>query len=245
MLRHPQWSLPSAVGAAYTTREGGVSQGTWTSLNLGRHCGDDSEAVAENLRRLSDLLPASPRWLHQVHGTRLIHLDDWHPDIAADAAWTDRPGQVCAILTADCLPILIAHDDGLLVASVHAGWRGLAAGIIKQTIEQLPVDPRHLSAWIGPGISQAAYEVSDAVKASLIELDSALKFAFQASRPGHWLADLKAIARHQMALAGLSRVVDAKLCTAAEPDRFFSYRRDCGRTGRQASLIWLGADLSP
>ncbi len=239
ILSRPEWSLPPRVRAAYTTRQGGISRGSWASLNLGLHCGDDSEAVAENLRRLSDELPASPRWLRQVHGTGLIHLDDWQSGIEADAAWTDRPGQVCAILTADCLPILLAHTDGVLVAAVHAGWRGLAAGVIEQTIAQLPVDPTHLSAWIGPGISQSAYEVSDAVRADFVDGNPALKSAFESSRPGHFLADLKAIARQRLTAAGLSRIVDAKLCTAAEPDRFFSYRRDQGRTGRQAGLIWL------
>ena len=161
ILSQPEWSLPPRVRAAYTTRQGGISQGPWASLNLGFHCGDDSEAVAENLRRLSDELPASPRWLRQVHGTGLIHLDDWQSDIEADAAWTDRPGQVCAILTADCLPILLAHSDGAAGRRDSRRMAGPWPRALSSTpLRNCQVDPRHLSAWIGPGISQSAYEVS-------------------------------------------------------------------------------------
>ncbi|AKS40790.1 peptidoglycan editing factor PgeF [Wenzhouxiangella marina] len=235
----PEWAAPSGVSALATTRSGGVSRGPWASFNLGLHCGDDPDAVAENRRRLGEGLPESPRWLQQVHGSGLIHLDDWRAGIEADAAWTDRPGQVCAILTADCLPILLCDREARLVAAVHAGWRGLAAGILDRVVEQLPVPGEALLAWIGPGISAAAYEVDDRLRQTFIELDASLAAAFQSSRQGHWLADLKAIATHQLHQAGVLEISDAKLCTASDSERFFSHRRDQGRSGRQASLIWL------
>jgi polyphenol oxidase len=235
----PDWRVANRVRALATTRSGGVSRGPWASFNLGAHCGDDVEAVAENHRRLADHLPSSPRWLKQVHGTGLVHLDDWQPGIEADAAWTDRPGQVAAILTADCLPVLLAHRSDPLVAAVHAGWRGLAAGILEQTVDSLPSAPDELVAWIGPAIAQPAYEVGEAVRAAFIERDPALAVCFEVNPSGAWQADLKGIARRLLQAAGLVDVIDAGLCTAADPTRFYSYRRDDGRTGRQASLIWI------
>ncbi len=240
-LIRPDWPAPAGIQACATTRSGGVSRGAWAELNLGRHCGDDGEATAENQRRLAACLPAAPRWLKQVHGTRLIHLDDWRPDIEADAAWTDRPGQVAAILTADCLPILLADRRGSLVAALHAGWRGLAAGLIAQVIRALPVPSRDLLAWIGPGISAAHYEVDERLRAAFVDSDRALSGCFLANARGRWQADLKAIAAHQLGQAGLVSISDCGLCTAALPDRFYSWRRDGGYTGRQASLIWIAA----
>lgn len=235
----PDWAVAEGLCAFSTTRSGGASRGPWESFNLGLSCGDDAEAVAENHRRLAAELPASPRWLKQVHGTDLIHLDDWRPGIAADAAWTDRPDQVAAILTADCLPVLLAHRSDPLVAAIHAGWRGLAAGILGQSVAALPTLPDELVAWIGPGISQAAYEVGEPVRDAFMARDRALARFFQPGRAGHFQADLKAIAARLLIEAGVRDVQDAGLCTAADPARFYSYRRDQGRTGRQASLIWI------
>lgn len=235
----PDWTVDERVCAFSTTRSGGVSRGHWASFNLGLACGDDPEAVAENHRRLAAQLPASPRWLRQVHGTDLIHLDDWRPGVTADAAWTDRPDQVAAILSADCLPILLAHRSELLVAAIHAGWRGLAAGIVEQSVAALPTVPDELVAWIGPGIDPAAYEVGESVRDAFIARDRALADCFLPGRPGHFQADLKTIAARQLEAAGVLSSHNAGLCTAADPDRFFSYRRDQGHTGRQASLIWI------
>ena len=234
-LIEPAWPSLTRVAAAATTRAGGVSRAPFGSLNLGEHCGDDARAVAENRRRLDARLPAAPCWLKQVHGTGVIHLDDWRPGIQADAAWTDRPGQVAAVLAADCLPLLLADRRERLVAAVHAGWRGLANGVIEQALAALPLAPARLQAWIGPGISPAHYEVSDEVRA-VFAADSD---AFVENARGRWQADLKAIARARLERAGVGQVIDPGLCTAADPARFFSYRRDRGRTGRQASLIWL------
>jgi len=241
----PRWPVDGRVQALATTRSGGVSLGPWAHLNLGEHCGDDPLAVAENRRILARQLPGSPHWLNQVHGRQLVHLDDWAPGVAADAAWTDRPGQVLAILTADCLPVLLARTDGTLAAAVHAGWRGLAAGILERVVAELPCAAEQLCAWIGPGISAPAYAVDELVRSAMTALDPRLASAFQPDHSGGYRADLKAIASQRLRRAGVGHVVDAKLCTFSDPVRFFSHRRDGGRTGRQATLIWLTGARSP
>lgn len=216
-----------------TTRAGGVSRPPFDSLNLGAACGDDSDQVAENRARLESMLPGPPRWLRQVHGNRVIYLDDWFDGVEADAAWTDRPGQVVAVLTADCLPILVADTERNCVAAIHAGWRGLAAGVIASCIEALPALPGSLAAWIGPRICAAHYEVGAEVRAAL----DAFPEAFAPTRKGHWTADLARIAEGQLTDSGVGRVIDSKACTF-EGQRFFSHRRD-QRTGRMASVIWM------
>jgi len=246
-LIEPGWTVADKVRAVSTTRAGGVSRGPWASFNLSFNCGDNSEHVAENHRRLADRLPAAPRWLRQVHGAHLIHLDDWQPDVAADAAWTDRPGQVAAILTADCLPILLARASGKpgapLVAAIHAGWRGLASSIVEHTVASLPAPATDLVAWIGPGISAACYEVGNEVRSAFVAMDPELEQAFPVNDRGRYQADLKAVARHQLQAAGVGRIHDAGLCTATDTDRFYSFRRasqsDAGLTGRQATLVWI------
>jgi len=235
----PDWPAPAPVRALATTREGGVSGGAWGSLNLGAHCGDSAQAVEENRQRLAQRLPSAPCWLSQVHGSRVLHLDQWTPGVEADAVWTDRPGQVCAILTADCLPVLFADAQGTLVGAAHAGWRGLAEGILAAFIDALPLAPERLMAWIGPGISAPNYEVDQPVRAAFLNEDARLSRFFEPSRSGHWQADLKAIALDQLAKLGVGGLFDAKLCTSADPQRFFSHRRDGARSGRQASLIWI------
>lgn len=215
-----------------TTRAGGVSPTPYDTLNLGASCGDDPECVAENRTRLDSLLPSSPCWLDQVHGNRVIHLDDWTAGVEADAAWTDRPGQVAAVLTADCLPILVADRDGRCVAAIHAGWRGLSADVIARSIAALPAAPETLEAWIGPRICRDHYEVGREVHDAFAATDE----AFVPSGEGHWLADLARVARSRLLAAGVSRITDSKACTA-EGRRFYSYRRDQG-TGRMASVIW-------
>jgi len=240
-LIRPDWTLAD-VQAFSTTRAGGVSDGPWASLNLGQACGDDAARVTENRRLLETLLPGRPHWLKQVHATRAIHLDDWRSGIEADAAWTDRPDQVLAILSADCLPVLLADRQARVVAAAHAGWRGLCAGVLPRLIESLPVPPGDLLAWIGPAISQAAFEVGPEVRAAFLTADPDFGPHFARGRDDccdhRWLADLKAIAASQLQDSGVGEVRDCGLCTYADPTRFFSYRRDhvCGR---MASLIWL------
>jgi len=253
----PAWPAPRRVRALSTLRVGGVSTGAYASLNLGDHVGDEPLHVAENRRRLrhSAGLPAEPRWLRQVHGSRVAALDT--PDAGhavdtpgaghgvaptADASWSRRPGVVCALLTADCLPVLFTTLDGDRVAAAHAGWRGLAAGVLVATLNALESPPGEVMAWIGPGIGPD-YEVGAEVRDSLATPDGrgtvpGADPAFVPTRPGHFRADLAAIARRQLRAAGVTAVFAANACTCADPDRFFSHRRD-GRTGRQATLIWL------
>ncbi|MFO7762518.1 MAG: peptidoglycan editing factor PgeF [Wenzhouxiangellaceae bacterium] len=216
-----------------TTRFGGVGHRPFDSLNLGTACGDDPADVEANRLRLERLLPTPPCWLRQVHGSCVTHLADWAEGIEADAAWTDRPGQVACVLAADCLPILVAERTGGCIAAIHAGWRGLAAGVIARTIAELPADPTRLQAWIGPRICRHHYEVGAEVRAAFDESEA----AFEPVRPGHWLADLPRIAERQLREAGARQVTDSGACTA-EGSRFFSYRRD-KRTGRMAACIWL------
>lgn len=232
----PDWPPGERVGAFATTRDGGQSAGPWASLNLGVNSGDEPEAVAANRTRLSSRLPAEPRWLRQVHGSRVIHLADWRPGIAADAAWTDRPGELVAIQTADCLPILLADRSASLVAGVHGGWRSLAAGIIGKILSALPVDGSVLCAWIGPGICRRCYQVGGEVREAFVRVDSVLGSAFEPDGE-RWRADLKWIAACQLRQAGVE-VYDCGRCTFEEPQEFYSFRRD-GQTGRMASVIWL------
>lgn len=223
----------SPVRGFCTTRLGGASDPPFDSFNLGAASGDNPRAVAENRRLLRSALPAAPAWLKQVHGNRVVHLDDWFEGLAADAAWTDKPGQVAAVLTADCLPLLVADAGGACVAAIHAGWRGLAAGVVAAGIRALPVAPERLVAWIGPRICRDHYEVGADVRRAFPDSPE----AFVASRRGHWMADLPAIARRQLKDSGVGRVLDSHACTAGKAE-FFSYRRD-KRTGRMASVIWI------
>lgn len=216
-----------------TTRYGGASAPPFDSFNLGAACGDDPARVAENRRLLRETLPDDPCWLKQVHGNRVIHLDDWHDGAVADAAWTDRPGQVAAVLTADCLPLLVADRAGTCVAAIHAGWRGLAAGVIGECIGTLPARPEALAAWIGPRICREHYEVGEDVRRAF----PGAEHAFTANREGHWLADLAAIAGKQLRDAGVGAFRDSRVCTA-EGSRYFSYRRD-HLTGRMATAVWI------
>ncbi len=236
-LIRPDWHL-DGVQAVSTTRQGGVSQADWASLNVGLRCGDDPAAVAENRRRVESLVSGPPHWLEQVHGTRVIHLDQWRPGIEADAAWTDRRGQVLAIQTADCLPLLLADRRARLVAAAHAGWRGLRAGIVPRLVGRLPLAAGELVAWIGPGIAQAAFEVGPEVRTAFLASGGEFAMHFVPGRGDRWLADLKAIATIQLKASGVGAVLDCGLCTYTAPERFFSYRRDrvCGR---MVSMIWL------
>jgi len=187
-------------------------------------------------------LPGEPRWLTQIHGVDLIHLDDWTPNVAADAAWTHRPAEVAVVKTADCLPVLVASDQEPLVAAIHAGWRGLALGMIGRAIRALPGQAKDLQVWIGPAISQATYEVGDEVYEALVHYNAAFGEHFKPAREGHWWADLAGMATTELIQSGVERVASSGLCTAQCAERFYSYRAGLPKnqeSGRMASLIWL------
>lgn len=234
----PDWRAPRGVRAFSTTRAGGVSEGPWRSLNLGDHVGDDPANVAENRARLRSVLPADPVWLKQVHGTRCIVADSAPRDAVADAAVTRAPNVVCAVLTADCLPVLLCDDEASVVGIAHAGWRGLAAGVIEATVAEMATSGECLMAWLGPAIGPTAFEVGDEVRAAFIAGDAEAEFAFAAHGKGKWLCDIYSLAARRLASLGVRRVTRPDFCTVSDAARFFSYRRD-GASGRMASLIWL------
>ena len=243
----PNWQAPAGVRALSSCRTGGSSSGVYASLNLGDHVGDLPPAVAENRRRLRAAagLPQEPVWLRQVHGTGVADLDQGEPAGAIelpagghDAAFTRRAGRVCAILTADCLPVLFAASDGSAVAAAHAGWRGLAAGVLPATIRALGVAPEKLLAWIGPGIGPQHFEVGPEVREALLALDPAGVDSFTPNSRGRFLADLPGLARRQLAALRVGSIYGSDECTYGHPERYFSHRRD-GACGRQATLIWL------
>lgn len=240
----PAWPVPAGVRALSTLRGGGNSRGPYASLNLGDHVGDAPAAVAANRRALRSAarLPAEPDWLTQVHGICVRDLDAPGAGASgpADAAITRRTGRICAILTADCLPVLLAGDAGDRVGAAHAGWRGLAAGVIEATVNALGGPPGRLLAWLGPAIGPGSFEVGAEVRDLLLEQDPGAAAAFEPNACGRYLADLYALARRRLARLGVERVYGGGACTYAQGDRYFSHRRD-GLTGRQASLIWLEA----
>lgn len=234
----PRWAAPARVRAWTTTRQGGVSLGPWRGLNLGDACGDNASSVAKNRRRLAQWLPAGPLWLNQVHGARVIaHPGPVADRPEADAVVSSRPGEVCAVLTADCLPVLFADLDGQQVAAAHAGWRGLAAGVLENTVRAMSAAPERIAAWLGPAICQDHYEVGSEVRTAFVrqEADAAAAFLPHHDR---WLANLQMLAGLKLNRAGLTQVSSAGLCTACDPQRFFSHRRD-GVAGRMASVIWI------
>ena len=209
-------------------------------MNLGLHVGDDPAAVAANRRRLRQALslPAEPAWLNQVHGNRVIDAGSRALSPDADASIARRPGAICAVMTADCLPVLFCADDGSEVAAAHAGWRGLADGILEATLAGMRTRNDQLMAWLGPAIGPTAFEVGDEVRLRFVEAFSEASVAFSANRPGHWLADIYTLARVRLSNAGVTRIFGGGRCTYTEAANFFSYRRD-GITGRMASLIWI------
>jgi len=236
----PEWPAPARVRAFVTTRGGGVSRPPWDSLNLGDHVGDDARDVAENHRRLRArlALPAEPVWLQQVHGCDVVNADEGAGGCTADAAVAVRPGSVCAVLTADCLPVLFCDCAATVVGIAHAGWRGLAAGVLERTIVRLARPPGELLAWLGPAIGPQAFEVGDDVRSAFVGQDDAAAACFRPSARRRWLADIYGLARLRLQRAGVQRVHGGGLCTFSDATRFYSYRRD-GVTGRMASLLWL------
>ena len=250
----PDWPAPARVRAVSTTRHGGVSTGPYGvadgsagGLNLGTHVGDDAIAVATNRARLASHLPAMPRWLEQVHGCGVATADEEGDDVPrADASVSTAPGHVCAIMTADCLPVLLCNTAGTVVGAAHAGWRGLCDGVIEATLARMAArsgGQAQWLAWLGPAIGPAAFEVGAEVREAFLqqalpEERASVEAAFVAGAPGKYLADLYALARIRLARAGCTQVFGGDACTVSDPDRFYSYRRD-RTTGRMATLVWL------
>jgi purine-nucleoside/S-methyl-5'-thioadenosine phosphorylase / adenosine deaminase len=262
----PDWDAPAPVRAAFTLRTGGVSVSPYDSLNLGAHVGDAGEAVTENRRRVRARLglPAEPVWLQQTHGTEVADLDVWQPGVPqpgaatsererpsaglavsptsepprADAAVTRLSGRVCVIQVADCMPVLFAARDGSAVGAAHAGWRGLAGGVLEETVRKLAVPPRQLIAWLGPTIGQGHFEVGDDVRSAFVLRDPNAASTFETNARGRWQCDLYALARRRLSALGVQDVFGGGWCTYADAARFFSFRRD-GQCGRMAALVWM------
>ena len=242
------WELPRGVFAACTTRLGGVSTEPWDSFNLATHVGDDLTHVAANRARLRELLKldAEPAWLNQVHGVTVKNVDGapFSPiPFTADAAVASRAGAACVVMVADCLPVLFCSTDGQRIGAAHAGWRGLAAGVLERTVEAMGVPANALRAWLGPAISQEHFEVGDEVRAAFVQRDPAAAAAFVNNPRGRWQCDLYLLARQRIEGTGVSDISGGGLCTYADPHRFHSYRRELhlGKptTGRMATLIWI------
>ncbi len=241
------WPAPAGVVAFTTLRDGdGVSRSPFDAFNLGARCGDEPAAVAENRSRLirHRALPSPPHWLRQVHGTEVARFGrataDAEIELEADAAATSEPGVVLAILTAECLPVVFASDDGSEIAAAHAGWRGLAAGVLERTVEAMRTPASRILAWMGPAAGPQAYEVGEEVFDAFVSADDGAESAFAATRPGHWRVDLYAFARRRLRAAGVERIHGGGLCTISDPKRFYSHRRD-QRTGRMATLVYRQA----
>jgi polyphenol oxidase len=238
----PDWPAPANVKAFITTRSGGVSVGPHASFNLGLRADEDPQTVAKNRALLQQHLPQTPRWLRQVHGTRVVDADTVIESPDADASVARNTNTVCAVMIADCLPVLFTNRAGTRVAGAHAGWRGLSGGVIANTVQVLCEagdDPADLLAYIGPGIGPTAFEVGQDVYHAFVDADAGAAAAFAAHAPGKWLADLFTLARRALARAGLApaQVFGGTMCTYADPLRFYSYRRD-KLTGRMAAFIW-------
>lgn len=237
----PDWAAPADVGAAVSTRRGpGVSEAPYDRLNLGLRSGDELAAVEVNRRALVEALalPAPPLWLRQVHGIAVIERSAAGDDEpVADASVARGPGQVLAILTADCLPVLFVSADGQTIGAAHAGWRGLAAGVLENTVATMAAEG--VQAWLGPAIGASSYEVGEEVRTAFVDGDAGAAQAFASTRPGHWHCDLYLLARRRLATAGVSRVSGGNFDTLTD-ERLYSYRRDGGNSGRFASLIWTG-----
>lgn len=236
----PDWPAPAAVRAASTLRSGGVSEGSCASLNLALHVGDDPTAVTENRRRLRDALalPAEPAWLNQVHGIDVVEAAAWQTPPAADGCIAHSAGQICAVMTADCLPVLFCDRAGTRVGAAHAGWRGLVGGVLESTVRALGGPPGELLAWLGPAIEPSAFEVGGEVREQFLARDAGNASAFSPNARGRWQADLYELARRELTRLGVGSVHGGGFATYADTGRFFSYRREA-RTGRMATLVWL------
>ena len=237
----PDWPAPPNVRAAVSTRFGpGVSKPPFDAFNLGARCGDDPEAIASNRERLIEALslPSEPCWLRQVHGTKVVRLETAiGEEREADAAVTRSPGVVLATLTADCLPVLFCTEDGSEIAAAHAGWRGLSAGVLENTLAAMQAPREKILAWLGPAIGPQSYEVGEEVRDAYLAHDPRAADAFVPTRPGHWTCDLYTLGTRRLRASGVTRIFGGSFDTFVDP-RFYSYRRDGARSGRFATLIW-------
>ncbi|MEM9172335.1 MAG: peptidoglycan editing factor PgeF [Pseudomonadota bacterium] len=237
----PAWpmALGDKIGAISSTRAGGVSDAPFDSFNLGDHVGDAPAAVTENRARFATQLHGSrPLWLTQVHGADVVEAADWKAGVKADAIVVRTPGQAGVIMTADCVPVLFASLDGSVVAAAHAGWRGLAAGVLANTVSAMGVAREAIAAWIGPAIGQAAFEVGDEVRAAFVEMNANSAVFFERNARGRWQADLVGLTMRALGAAGLTRITLAHRCTASDARAFFSHRRSAP-CGRMATAIWI------
>ncbi|HXZ48310.1 MAG TPA: peptidoglycan editing factor PgeF [Usitatibacter sp.] len=236
----PEWPASPRVRAFVTTRSGGVSAGEYGSLNLGSRGGDAPGNVERNRLIVREMLPEAPRWLDQVHGSSVAVLDELDPREVprADAAVARSAERVCAVLVADCMPVLLADEQGTRVAVAHAGWRGMSAGVIENAVLAMDADPATLLAWMGPAIGPEAFEVGPEVREAFVAGDPGAGVAFRPRGAGKYLADLYALARRRLARAGVARVHGGGFCTHRENQRFFSYRRE-KRSGRMGAFIWI------
>jgi YfiH family protein len=236
----PDWPAPANVKALQTTRHGGISAAPYDTLNLGLHVGDDPVRVNRNRQLLAPMMPSEPTWLEQVHGTVVANADSADCRVQADACIARKHGSVCAVMTADCLPVLLCDEAGTVVGVAHAGWKGLAAGVIEATVKDMGIEPRKLMAWLGPAIGPQAFEVGADVRATFMEHDGNAEQAFTAhGADGKYHADIYLLARQRLNALGISRIYGGTFCTYQQKDKFFSYRRD-GVTGRMGTFIWLG-----
>jgi YfiH family protein len=234
----PNWPAPSNIRALQTTRIGGFSRAPYDSLNLGSHVNDAPLDVARNRMLLNTLMPSEPVWLEQVHGILVANADSASCLPQADACIATHRSAVCVVMTADCLPVLLCDQQGTVVGAVHAGWKGLAAGVIEATVQAMNVPAQSLMAWLGPAISRDAFEVGAEVREIFIDTDPQASAAFVVGQRGKWLADIYSLARLRLNALGITSINGGNCCTYTEAEKFFSYRRD-GLTGRMGTFIWL------
>jgi len=237
----PDWPVAKHIHAFTSTRLGGVSQGIYHGLNLAHHVDDEPDAVQANRDLLQQQfhLPHTVKWLQQIHSTQAIAADTIENGTKADALYTNKANTICAVLTADCLPILVCNKQGDKIAAIHAGWRGLASGIIQTTLEKLAEPADHLLLWFGPAIGARHYQVGQDFYDTFLSISPMMQQAFKQTSPTHWHADIYALAKLQCEQLGIKHIYGGEHCTFADSTHFYSHRRD-GTTGRMASLIWFG-----
>jgi hypothetical protein len=237
---YPDWPAPAQVQALSTLRAEGVSTGVYRGLNLGTHVGDSPIDVAQNRYLLREDLPSEPKWLAQAHGTTVAYADNLHELVTADAAIANKGNTVCTVMTADCLPVLFCAQDGSVVGAAHAGWRGLLAGVLEETVAAMACPAADIMAWMGPAIGATAFEVGGEVRAAFVADMPSAASAFRGVGSNKWMADIYALARLRLKQIGVTQVYGGDFCTYSDAERFYSYRRD-GVTGRMASLIWIAS----
>ena len=237
----PDWPAPTHIKACFTLRMNGHSQSPYDSFNLGAHVNDNANAVAANRKQLIDELglKSSPLWLNQIHGAQAIDIETAVSTSAADAVYAKKPHQVCAVLTADCMPVFLCDRQGSIVALAHAGWRGLAAGVIENTIAAMKTPAENILAWMGPAIGPQKFEVGSEVRELFLAHDKDAELAFAPFAQQKWLANIYLLGRQRLQKSGVTTIYGGNHCTFTEKEKFFSYRRDGKYSGRMAGLIWL------